>query len=269
MSWTAVVLAGSRGPGDPVAAARGVSHKAFAELAGSRMIDHVLDVLAAAPSVAETVVVIEADAPALSRDGVRRLDAAPSPSQSALAGFEAAAPPVLVTTADHPLLTAEMVEHFLAAAAASEADVAAGVALRPVVEEARASSVRTYLRFRDGEASGCNLFALMTPKARTALAFWRHLEAERKRPWRMAWTLGPGTLARYALGRLTMDGAAEAVGRAAGCRAALVPLPFADAAHDVDKPADLDVAEARLRARAATPGSPEGGRESASRPPRS
>ena len=249
MSWTAVVLAGSRGPEDPVAAAAGVSHKAFAGLAGRRMIDHVLDALAAAPSVSAIIVVIEADAPALGRDDVRRIDAAPSPSLSALAGFEAAAPPVLVTTADHPLLTAEIVEHFLAAARANGADVTAGVALRPVVEQARSSARRTYLRFRDGEASGCNLFALMTPRAGAALAFWRQLEADRKRPWRMAWTLGPGTLLRYALGRLTMAGAAAALGRAAGCRAAMIALPFPEAAHDVDKPEDLAFAESRLRAR--------------------
>lgn len=249
MSWTAVVLAGSRGAEDPVAAARGVSHKAFAEVAGRRMIDHVLDALAAAPSVTGTIVVIEAAAPALERDGVQRIDAAASPSLSARAGFEAAAPPVLVATADHPLLTAGMIEHFVAGAAASGADVAAGVALREVVERARSSSRRTYLRFRDGQASGCNLFALMTPRAGAALAFWRRLEADRKRPWRMAWRLGPGTLARYALGRLSMAAAAEALGRAAGCRAAMIALPFPDAAHDVDSPSDLDFAETRLRQR--------------------
>ncbi|HUF86119.1 MAG TPA: nucleotidyltransferase family protein [Thermohalobaculum sp.] len=245
MSWTAVVLAGSRGAQDPVARAAGVSHKAFAALAGRPMIGHVLDALAAAPRIGEVIVVIEPGAPALPA-GVRRLDAAASPARSALAGLEAAAPPVLLTTADHPLLTAQMVEHFLAAAEASGADVAAGVALRPVVEAAGSAARRTYLRFRDGEASGCNLFALMTPAARDALVFWQRLEAERKRPWRMARALGPLTLARYALGRLTMLGAATALGRAAGCRAAMLVLPFPDAAHDVDKPDDLAFAERRL-----------------------
>lgn len=250
MSWRAVVLAGSRGPEDPVARAAGVSHKAFAELAGRPMIAHVLDALAATPRVGAVAVVIEPSAPALP-GGVERIDAAPSPSLSALAGFEAAGPPVLLTTADHPLLTAGMIEHFLAAAEAADADVAAGVALRPVVEAARSGTRRTYLSFRDGEASGCNLFALMTPGACHALAFWRRLEAERKRPWRMAWALGPWTLLRYLLGRLSMADAAAALGRAAGCRAALVTLPFAEAAHDVDKPEDLAFAETRLRARGA------------------
>jgi GTP:adenosylcobinamide-phosphate guanylyltransferase len=249
MSWTAVVLAGSRGAADPVAQAGGVSHKAFAAVAGKPMIAHVLDTLAAAPSIDGIVVVIERSAPELPRPGVRRIDAARSPSSSALAGFEAAGAPVLVTTADHPLLTVEMVEHFIAAVTGSGTDVAAGVALRPVVEQAGSTARRTYLRFRDGEASGCNLFALMTPRARVALTYWRLLEAKRKHPLRMAWAVGPFTLVRYALGLLSIRAAAAALGRAAGCRAALIVLPFPDAAHDVDKPADLAFAEARLAAR--------------------
>ena len=87
MSWTAVVLAGSRGAADPVARAGGVSHKAFADVAGKPMIAHVLDTLAAAPSIDGVVVVIERSAPELPRPDALRIDAAPSPSLRALAGF--------------------------------------------------------------------------------------------------------------------------------------------------------------------------------------
>ncbi len=65
MNWTAVVLAGSRGAEDPVAQACGVSHKAFVDIAGKPMVAHVLNTLAASPSVGETVVVIERSAPEL------------------------------------------------------------------------------------------------------------------------------------------------------------------------------------------------------------
>jgi GTP:adenosylcobinamide-phosphate guanylyltransferase len=248
MSWTAVVLAGSRGPSDPVAEAAGVSHKAFADVAGQAMIARVLDTLGQCPSVGRVLVVIEPEAPALP-EGPERLDAAPSPARSALAGFGQASPPVLVTTADHPLLTPEMVEHFIAAASATGADVAAGVATRAVVKGAGSTARRTYLKFRDAHVSGCNLFALMTPQARAALAFWQRLEADRKRPLRMARAIGTGTLVRYLLGVLTTDGVAAAIGRAAGCRAVLVQLPFAEAAHDVDKASDLDFVRKVIAAR--------------------
>jgi GTP:adenosylcobinamide-phosphate guanylyltransferase len=249
MNWTAVVLAGSRGTADPVAQATGVSHKAFAEVAGKPMITRVLDILNDAPSIDGVVVVIERSAPELPRPGVRRIDAARSPSLSALAGFEAAGAPVIVTTADHPLLTVEMVEYFLAAAAEQGVDVAAGVAVRQVVEQAGSTARRTYLRFSDGEVSGCNLFALMTPEARAALTYWRLLEDKRKRPMQMAWAVGPFTLMRYAAGMLSTKVAGKALGKAAGCRAAMIMLPFPDAAHDIDKPEDLAFAEVRLAAR--------------------
>jgi len=239
MSWTAIVLAGSRGPSDPVAVAAGVSHKAFAEVAGKAMVARVLDTLAAVPQIGRVIVVIEAGAPALPRDGVERIDAAASPSLSALEGFRQAEVPVLVTTADHPLLTPEMVERFLADAEASGVDVAAGVSERAVVEQAGSTARRTYLKFRDAQVSGCNLFALRTERAAGALAFWRRLEADRKRPLRMAWAIGPSTLVRYLLGLLTTGAVARALGRAAGCRAAMVFVPFPDAAHDVDKPSDM------------------------------
>ena len=105
------------------------------------------------------------------------------------------------------------------------------------------------MNFRDAEVSGCNLFALMTPEAEAALTYWRQLENKRKQPLRMAWAVGPYTLARYAMGLLSTKAATKALGRAAGCRAAMVRMPFADAAHDVDKPADIAFAEARLAAR--------------------
>jgi len=218
------------------------------------MIARVLDTLAAATEITRVIVVIEPQAPALPDSGAERIDAAPSPSLSALAGFERAGggqpgAPVLVTTADHPLLTIEMVTHFLSQSSASGADVAAGVSERAVVEQAGSTARRTYLKFRDAQISGCNLFALMTPRASNALTFWRRLEAERKRPLRMAWAIGPATLVRYLLGLLTTTAAARALGRAAGCRATMVFMPFPDAAHDVDKPTDLAFAETRLAAR--------------------
>ena len=248
MTWTALILAGSRGPAEPVARAAGVSHKAFAAVAGRTMIERVFATLRAAPEVGRIVVSIEPSAPALPQ-GVERLDAAGSPARSVAAALEISGTPLLVTTADHPLLTAAMVADFLAAAEAAGADVAAAVSRRAVVEAAGNPARRTWLRFRDGDISGCNLFALRAPEAAAAVRFWQRLEADRKRPWKMAFAIGPATLLAYGVGRLSLDGAARALGRAAGCRAALVVLDHPDAAHDVDKPADLAFADARLRAR--------------------
>lgn len=249
MSWTALVLAGSRGGEDPVARATGAPCKAFAPLAGRPMIAFVLDALAASGAVDRVLVSIEPDAPALPDGPWTRLDAAAGPSASVLDAFDRAGPPMLVTTADHPLLTGPMIAGFRARAEATGADVAAGVARRQTVERAGPTPRRTYIRLGATEVSGCNLFALTTPAARSAVAYWSRIEALRKRPMAMARTVGLWTLARYATRTLGVSAAERALSRAMGARAALVELDDPEAAHDVDKPADLAFAEAWLRAR--------------------
>lgn len=251
--WTALILAGSRESHDPVALSAGVTHKAFAVLDGKPMIAHVVEALRAVPEVHAIAASLPVDAPALPLR-IERLEAGAGPSASVLRAFDRLGPPLLVTTADHPLLTPGMVADLLHAAEGTGADVLAAVCPRQSVEAAGNQARRTWLRFADGEASGANLFALATPRARGAITLWQELEASRKRPWRMAWRIGPGVLARYLAGRLDRASAARALGRAAGCRAAIAIIDHPDAAHDVDRPEDLAFAARRLAARRAAGG---------------
>ena len=252
---TALVLAGRRkGAPDPMAEAAGVSHKALLPVAGVPMLLRVVSALRASPAVGRVVVSMEAPGETLSRlgglEGVLPRDATPSPARSAAAALEEFGAPLLVTTADHALLTPAMVGHFVSAVPEGVA-AAAALARRETVLAGHPDTRRTWLRFRDGAFSGCNLFLLAEAEgAARAVAFWRRVEAERKRPLAMARLLGPLTLLRFALGRLTLRDALDALGRRCGARLAAVDMPFADAAVDVDKPADLALAEAALRRRA-------------------
>jgi 2-phospho-L-lactate transferase/gluconeogenesis factor (CofD/UPF0052 family) len=65
------------------------------------------------------------------------------------------------------------------------------------------------------------------------------VEADRKRPWRIARRLGIGTLWSYWRGKLTLAEATARLGRSLGVKAALVPATDGRAAIDVDKPDDL------------------------------
>jgi hypothetical protein len=158
---------------------------------------------------------------------------------------------MLVTTADHALLEARWVEDFVRDAP-PQADVAVLLANRTAVESAMPGSKRTYLRLADGGWSGCNLFLLATSRAEGAIATWSAVEAERKRPWRIAARLGLGTLWRYALGKLTMAEAIARLGDRISIVAAAVAARDGLSAVDVDKPGDLTqvralVATSRLR----------------------
>lgn len=247
---TALVLAGQRRGTDPMAAAAGLSHKALLPVAGVPMLLRVVAALRGAPGVGRIVVSVEAPGTTLrgleGLKGVILREAAASPARSAAAAFGEFGAPVLVTTADHALLTPAMVGHFLAAAPAGAAAVA-GLARRETVLAEFPGTRRTWLRFRDGDVSGCNLFLLATPEAAGALRFWQDLEGRRKRPLAMAWMIGPATLLRHALGRLTLRGALDALEVRCGARLAAVDMPFGAAAVDVDNPEDLRLVEERLR----------------------
>lgn len=241
MTFNAIVLAGSRGGVDPVAAYAGVAEKALVEIAGRTMLARVVDALREAGAGR---IAVSWSSPAV-RDaalalGVEAIAGASGPSESAGRAFDLLGAPLLVTTADHALLRAEWVTRFLADVP-PDADVAALMARRDMIEAAVPETKRTYLRFADGAWSGCNLFWFATPRAAPVIALWRSVEADRKRPWRIVRRLGPLLLARYVLGRLSFADALARIGALAGARVRMVASPFGLAAVDVDKPADLDL----------------------------
>ena len=264
MSAAALVLAGSRGPGCPVAALGGVSHKALVPVLGIPMVERVIAALAGVPAIGRVTLMIED--PALVRDlpGLGRhfasgclevLPARPSPAQSALAGFAhlggARQVPVLLTTADNCLLTPEMVTYFMTGSSGA-VDVAAAVARTDMVRAAYPGVKRTSIRFRDGGRGGCNLFALRTPAATQVIDFWRQVEQNRKDPLAMLRQIGAGTALRYLANRLTLEQGLQSLGQRTGARLAAIEMPFAEAAIDVDTVDDLRLAERILAARAAS-----------------
>ena len=241
MSFNALVLAGSRGGVDPVADYAGVSDKALVDIGGETMLARVIEALRGAGAArigvsASSPPVVEA-ARAL---GAEIVPAEAGPSLSADAGLEALGTPLLLTTADHALLRPEWVRGFVDTVPEG-ADVAVLLARRDRIEAATPETRRTYLRFADGDWSGCNLFWFANARAAAAIALWQRVEADRKRPWRIVRRLGPGLLLRYLLGRLTLAEAVAHLGRRAGVAAHVVSAEDGRAAIDVDKPEDLDL----------------------------
>ena len=91
------------------------------------------------------------------------------------------------------------------------------------------------------------LFRSTTPQGRALADFWRQVEQQRKRPWRViGGALGWGAVLRYLLGRLTLEQALDRLSRRLGIRIRAVVLDHAEAAVDVDTPADRQLVEAIL-----------------------
>jgi hypothetical protein len=168
----------------------------------------------------------------------QRLCPSDSPASSALLGLESCSPPTLVTTADHGLLRAEMVDYFCHEASTLDADLVIGFTRYECVMNTFPEGRRTGWRFKDDRYCGSNLYAFMTPAARDVAAFWRRVEQDRKKPWRVVGALGLGTLIRFLLRRMSLAEALAALGKSTGTTVQAVVLPFPEAAVDVDSVAD-------------------------------
>ena len=148
--------------------------------------------------------------------------------------------PLLVTTADHALLTTAMVDQFLSEA--EGADLAIAVVTRSEFRKRFPGNRRTWIGFRGGRYTGANLFALGSPKALAAVRLWRGIEQDRKKGWRLLLALGwPGLLGLLRIRNLDQTLAAIAARLGLTARAVRMDDPLA--AIDVDKPADLALAE--------------------------
>lgn len=257
-AYHAIVLAAGRGPNDPMAKAYGVSHKCTLPVGGVPMLKRVVDALQGSKSIAAVSVSIENSsivATALSSEArnvsiVRSKDSAPLSAIAAIRQMPGY--PYLLTTADHALLTPSMVDHFCGQATSNGADFSAGLARAEVVLSAYPNSIRTFFKLGADSVSGCNLFAVQNEKGLRVLERWKYLEAVRKKPWRLIAAFGPLALFRYLIGSLSLDAAFRTVSARLGMAIAPVLMPCAEAAIDVDKPSDLELAEVILERRAAT-----------------
>jgi GTP:adenosylcobinamide-phosphate guanylyltransferase len=259
-AFTALVLAGTRPGGDPLARALGASHKALIPVAGVAMIVRVVTALRTARAVRKIVVTGIDRASASEAPEIRSLldsgdlvllGGRTTPSTSVLEALEALsdALPLLVTTADHPLLTADTIDEFCRDATRAECDVAVGLVAADVVHAAFPDVRRTVLPLSDGGYCGANLFAFLTERSRRAAAFWAEIERHRKRPWRMLLPLGVREVLRFALRRMSLDELVDLASRKMDVRARAILLSRPEAGFDVDKVEHLRAAEEFVRRR--------------------
>ena len=93
------------------------------------------------------------------------------------------------------------------------------------------------------------MFLFRTPNAARAAVFWQRVESQRKQPWRLAWAFGFGTLALFLTRQLKLDAALTRVSNVIGARVQAICLNIAEAAVDVDKIEDLELARRILAER--------------------
>jgi hypothetical protein len=253
LPWPAIVLAGERPGGNALARAHQLPASVLVPVAGKACLARVITTLRASRSIDGGLLVGPSADIVQNNDILRELlaigdfrwlEPMRGPSASALRAASALRHyPLLLTTGDHALLEATVLDRFCTAAAASGADFVVGLVPHALVHGRFPHSRRTVLRFSDGAWCGSNLFVLRTHAGRHALELWQALEADRKRPWRMASRLGLGFLLRFVSRSVSLSDALATLSARAGCRIAHVVVDSARAAVDVDSSADLALAE--------------------------
>jgi GTP:adenosylcobinamide-phosphate guanylyltransferase len=254
-NWRAIVLAASRGPDDPMAKAYGVQHKCALPVGGVPMLSRVVEALNQAGIPSPHVVVIETREAAqaglpqrMSHVSIVTPKAsAPESAKTALQHLNHF--PALITTGDHALLTPEILAHYIAQAENAAVDVTVGLATSDIISKSYPETRRTYFNLGGTRVSGCNLFAVMNAEGLKLVEAWQMVDRNRKKPWRLVAQFGFKPLLYLILGKLTPDKAFALASEKLGAKVAPVFLPFAEAAIDVDKPSDLELAEKILQAR--------------------
>lgn len=247
---TALILAGDRGEGDPLAGSENVELKAFIDLHGTPMLDYVSDTLNSSENINRIIICLPKDtdlnhsAPqtfALIAEGKAEcIDQADGPVESIIKALDHihGSPELLVTTADHPLLSVETLQTFIDQA---QDGVSVGMVPLDLVMSKFPQSKRTALKFSDGKFSGANLFYFKGREAGNILIFWQSLQKYRKKPISMAARIGFGSLIAYLFGKLSLKSAFKAISKRANVTVQSIILNDPYAAVDVDKPADLEL----------------------------
>src|SRR5438270_10053962 len=254
VSFTGIVLAGSRPGRDAFAQSFGTNLKGLIPIGGEPMVRRPVRALLESRQIGKVLILSQApDRIAAVVAKNRRVEFRESLGTIAgtvqqLLDDASIEWPLLVTTADHALLDPETIDEFLGQSMGS--DVAIGVVERSNLMRRLPETERTWLKFRGGAYTGANLFALKSPAVRPAIELWRSVEQDRKKAWRVISLLGPVVLLCAALRLVSLDEVLAQLGGRMGLKLKAVRLSNPLAGVDVDKAAEHALVEAILSGRA-------------------
>ena len=247
-TFDAVVLGGGDGtmldPAQPV--------KGLVEIAGKPMIQWVIDALRKANSINRIVAVV----PTSAIDQVKASDITVVAGDGTLPenceqGFLAldGKRPILWATADIPALTPEAVDDYLGRVVQRRAELSYSLIQERDVETQFPGSIRTYIKLREGRATGGNLITTTVAVAHKIEPLMSDFYNARKDPKKVVSLVGPQIATKYALGWLSVPDVEARVKSMLDIRGAGIFTTYAEIGVDVDKVADMKPVENVLRQR--------------------
>ncbi|MBQ8418656.1 MAG: NTP transferase domain-containing protein [Phascolarctobacterium sp.] len=247
--YNVVILAGGRCPWLKEAA--GTDVRCLAKINGKRMLDYIVEAIRESGRVKRILLAISADAivgeelPA----GVELCEAAqdlPSTADKAVAKLNYNGK-VLFVCDDIPMLHGAAINDFLDKCEARPG----GNSYYPLIpkevcEAAFPQAKRTYAKIKEGCFTGGNIMMMDAEVIPAALAKGQEIFAKRKKPAELVRMLGIGFILKFLFRCLSLDDIEKRGSLVVGFEGRAVISSYAEIGMDIDKPADLEVAQKYL-----------------------
>jgi hypothetical protein len=108
---------------------------------------------------------------------------------------------------------------------------------------------RSYFKLKEGRFAGGDMNMFRTSLVGHYHPGWDAIVGARKNVLKQASLIGFGTLLRFAVGQLSIDGALQAARRALEINGRVLLCPYAETGMDVDKPHQYELVKRDLEAR--------------------
>ncbi len=142
----------------------------------------------------------------------------------------------LYLCSDIPGLTAEMLTWMANKIQETQDDLYYATIERRVMEKRYPGSRRTYVKLKDVEVCGADVFGIRPAAAQRDNPLWKEIIEARKNPLRQASKVGWSTVWALLRRRYTLEEAGQIVSARLGFRGRVLLCPYAEMGMDVDKP---------------------------------
>jgi GTP:adenosylcobinamide-phosphate guanylyltransferase len=243
-----LVAGGCPAPDDPLFHYTGGNPKALLKIAGRPIIDYVLQALMEAKNV-DGIVVVGLDAGSVGDYGssVEFIADQGGLVANGLAGLDRLtsrkpdARHVLFASSDIPAATGSMIDDVVTLCRPLSKSAYYFMVNRMLLERAYPGSKRTYVRLRDMQVAGADIFIADVRLADGNRKLLHDMSAGRKKPWKMAQIAGPSTIIALLLHRLTLQGIEQRASRILGQPVSVSLTDHPQLAMDIDKPEQLEL----------------------------
>lgn len=221
--------------------------KAYIEIAGKKMIEHVLEKFSNIDGIEKRILLLpEQSVPPtgeLFRNCIFR-DGGGTITDSLFNGLAAAtARNVLIAPCDIPLISKEAIDDFLEKCMADKAQFCYSYLSRENSEKKFPKLKHTYAKLRSGVYCGGSLFLLKNSDLEQFKSIFNRITAARKNIFQMAKILGFGILIKYLIGNLTVEELEKKASEILNMEAKGIESSYPEIAFNVDSLSQLEMAQ--------------------------